>query len=202
LAPSLEESIEQLGDNRSARRRSAARRLGKIGDPAAGPALLAALEEETGDRRTWETQYEMIVALGRCRYAPAVPFLKSLADSEVPFDSLYGAAGNAVARVAVAEHTLTEELHWCLATGPADLVDGAMEALWDERAGIDPEIADELAEYLIHQGPYDGVRYWAALAARIWPGDAALRFLQDCAAGPRPDVATAARESLDARVAS
>jgi HEAT repeat protein len=59
--------IAQLQDKNSAKRRSAARLIRKRGDESAGPALLEALKIELEDSRTWETQYQMIMAIGHCR---------------------------------------------------------------------------------------------------------------------------------------
>jgi HEAT repeat protein len=70
MALTLEKALIQLSDRASAKRRSAAKRLGKLADETAGPALLHALQREIGDRRTWETQYEMIMALGACVPGP------------------------------------------------------------------------------------------------------------------------------------
>ncbi|MFD4766286.1 hypothetical protein [Streptomyces niveus] len=56
MAPAAVDAIRQLQDRSSAKRRSAAKRLRKLGDPYAGPALLEALKNEVRDSRTWETQ--------------------------------------------------------------------------------------------------------------------------------------------------
>ncbi|WP_034087581.1 hypothetical protein [Streptacidiphilus albus] len=199
MSAKLDGLIHQLRDSRSARRRSAAKQIGKLGDPAAGYSLLEVLEVEAADARTWETQYEMIVALGSCRCSAAVPFLKSLADAGFKFDSLYGAVGDSIIRISLADGRLEEELRWCLELARPDLVDGAMKAMWDEGVSLDPDLSSWLVDYLLSQDPHAGVRYWAALAARRWEGEVSLRFLEDCAAGPRDDVAAAARESLSSR---
>ena len=54
---------QRLGDNRSAQRRSAAKRLRALADPTAGPALTLAFDREMSDLRTWETQYQMVMAI-------------------------------------------------------------------------------------------------------------------------------------------
>jgi hypothetical protein len=59
----LEILMSQLQSPHSPKRRSAAKKLRKLGDPVAGPALLEALKHELPDPRTWETQYQMIMAL-------------------------------------------------------------------------------------------------------------------------------------------
>ncbi|MFF3069702.1 HEAT repeat domain-containing protein [Kitasatospora sp. NPDC057936] len=199
LSAKLDKLILQLCDSSSARRRSAAKQIGKLGDPAAGRGLLEALKVEVVDARTWETQYDMIIALGSCRQSAAVSFLKHLVDVGFKFDSLYGAVGDSIIRIALADDRFKEELRWCLRVAQPDLIDGAMKAMWDEEVSLDSDLSSQMVEYLLSQDPYAGVRYWAALAARRWKGEASLRFLEDCAVGPRGDVAGAARESLNLR---
>ncbi|MFF3598068.1 HEAT repeat domain-containing protein [Kitasatospora indigofera] len=199
MSAELDMLMCQLRDSKSARRRSAAKRIGKLRDPAAGNSLLEALKVEVADARTWETQYEMIIALGSCSYSNAVPCLKSLVAAGFKFNSLYGAAGNSIIRISLDDGCFEDELRWCLEAARPELIDGALEAMWNERVNLDSTLSRDLVNYLLNQDPYAGVRYWAALAARYWEGEAPLEFLKDCAAGPRDDVATAARESLNSR---
>src|SRR5713226_6405780 len=71
----LEILIGQLRSPHSPKRRSAAKKLRKLGDPIAGPALLDALKQELPDARTWETQYQMVMALAHCGCTEAAPLL-------------------------------------------------------------------------------------------------------------------------------
>lgn len=70
--------VEQLDDSKSANRRSAAKKLRNSGDPDAAAAQLTALRREVEDLRTWETQYQMIMALGHCLHVEATEFLMAL----------------------------------------------------------------------------------------------------------------------------
>ncbi|MET9364281.1 HEAT repeat domain-containing protein [Streptomyces sp. NPDC006632] len=72
------QAISQLQDRSSAKRRSAAKRLRKLGDPSAGPALLDALRSEVRDTRTWETQYQVTMALGTCGSPSDLSYLRYL----------------------------------------------------------------------------------------------------------------------------
>jgi hypothetical protein len=65
----LNDAIELLSHSRSAKRTSGAKRLRKLADPEAGPALDAALRKEMRDPRTWEPKSHMILALGDMRAA-------------------------------------------------------------------------------------------------------------------------------------
>jgi len=52
--------------------------LRKLQAASAGSLLLTALQREMQDPRTWETQYQMIMALGACGCPPALPYLQTL----------------------------------------------------------------------------------------------------------------------------
>lgn len=73
------EAICQLQDRSSAKRRSAAKRLRKLGNSDAGAARLEALKNEVRDSRTWETQYQMTMALGTCGSPSDLPYLRDVA---------------------------------------------------------------------------------------------------------------------------
>ncbi|MFD3727706.1 HEAT repeat domain-containing protein [Streptomyces sp. NPDC058671] len=199
MALTLEEAISQLSDRASAKRRSAAKRLSKLANGAAGPALLQALQRELGDRRTWETQYEMIMALGACEYHPATAFLADLAQQPTEADALLLALGDSIVRLRSPEEGFTAPLEWCLEHGDPSLVDGALRATAALQAVLDLRTSDRVLDFLDPLDPYDGLRFWAATAAARWPGDRVRVFLESCAAGPRADVADAAATSLEDR---
>jgi hypothetical protein len=77
---SIDDLIRDLSHSRSPKRRAAAKQIRRRRDVAAGPALLASLEEEVKDVRTWETQYQMIMALGEAGYGPSRAFLLGLTE--------------------------------------------------------------------------------------------------------------------------
>ncbi|MDQ0795951.1 HEAT repeat domain-containing protein [Streptomyces sp. B1I3] len=195
----LEEAVIQLSDKASAKRRSAARRLHQLAEEAAGPALLHALRREIGDRRTWETQYEMVMALGACGYRSAVGFLTELAQRPTDDTALHIALGNSIMRLRSPHEGFGAPLRWCLDHGDPSLLDGALRAVAESRAALDAETVDRVLDVLDPLNPYDGLRFWAAVAAAEWPGDRVRTFLESCAAGPRKDVADAAATSLERR---
>ncbi|WP_329038058.1 HEAT repeat domain-containing protein [Streptomyces sp. NBC_00178] len=190
--------VAQLGDKASAKRRSAARRLGRSPDVTAGPALLDALRRETGDPRTWETQYEMVMALGACAYGPAVGFLSELARRPTEHTALHVALGDALVRLRGPGEGAAA-LEWCLGHRNPALADGAFRAVAALAPPLDATTVDRVLDFLDPLDRFDGLRYWAAVAARDWPGDRVRAFLDSCAAGPRADVADAAAASLERR---
>ncbi|MET8057378.1 HEAT repeat domain-containing protein [Streptomyces microflavus] len=199
MALTLEEATTQLSDKKSAKRRSAARRLAKLADEAAGPALLHALQREIGDPRTWETQYEMIMALGACNHRTAVGFLTDLAQKPTDDTALHLALGDSITRLRSPQEGFAAPLRWCMEQGHPSLLDGALRATAESRAALDTETVDRVLDFLDPLDPYDGLRFWAAAAAAEWPGDRVRTFLESCAAGPRADVADAASTSLESR---
>ncbi|MFI9304752.1 HEAT repeat domain-containing protein [Kitasatospora aureofaciens] len=195
MALTLDEAVEQLGHRLSPKRRSAATRLRRLADPVAGPPLLDALEREVRDPRTWETQYQMVMALGMCGHRPALGLLRDLAQRPFEATMVYTALGDAIMRLSAPEAT-ADSLRWCLDSGTPMLADGALRAVAMQRLRPDTTTIDHVLDLLGPLGPHDGLRFWAAAAAAGWPGPRVQEFLRDCAAGPRTDVASAAASSL------
>ncbi|MEE8625083.1 MAG: HEAT repeat domain-containing protein [Acidiferrobacterales bacterium] len=75
----IAQAIEQLSHAKSPKRRGAAKTLRRNAVKTAGQALLDALQKEVRDPRTWETQYQMVMAIGESGYTDALPFLCELA---------------------------------------------------------------------------------------------------------------------------
>ncbi|MFJ9953255.1 HEAT repeat domain-containing protein [Kitasatospora sp. NPDC091207] len=195
MALTLDEAVAQLGHRLSPKRRSAASRLRRLADPAAGPALLEALQREVRDARTWETQYQMVMALGTCDHRPALGFLRDLARRPFEATMVYVALGDAIVRLNTPEDT-ADSLRWCLDSGTPMLADGALRAVAMQRLSLDTGTIDHVLDLLGPLDPNDGLRFWAAAAAAGWTGPRVSTFLRECAEGPRADVANAAASSL------
>ncbi|BCX48461.1 hypothetical protein HAHE_23690 [Haloferula helveola] len=88
------ERVDQLQDSKAKKRELAAKALRKMGNPEAGPFLQAALEKERKDRRTWSSQYHMILALGFCEARQALPLLREMAGEDHPATILYSGLGD------------------------------------------------------------------------------------------------------------
>ncbi|MFE6905861.1 HEAT repeat domain-containing protein [Streptomyces erythrochromogenes] len=148
--------------------------------------------------RTWETQYQMVMALGACDHRPAVPLLSELAQRPLDATTVYF-AGDSLVRLRGADEDIAAPLRWCLDRGTPMLADGALRALAVMRSVPERETIDFVLDFLAPLEPRDGVRFWAAAAAAGWPGDRVRAFLETCARGPRLDVAHAAASSLEGR---
>ena len=168
--PTIEDDIHELRNTRSPKRRAAAKRLRKRGDVSAGPALLAALRQELEDTRTWETQYQMIMAIGECGYADAIPFLEELVLRDFDATMVYMALGDALVRLKtqglddggpVIEH---------LDSGNALLIEGALRAMamLKMRPG-----SDHVGKLLDYAARFTGDSWdviWLLAAAAGWSG--------------------------------
>jgi hypothetical protein len=128
MAATIAQDIEQLSHARSPKRCAAAKRLRKLGDVAAGPALLAALKEELKDHRTWETQYQMIMAIGHCNYKDALPYIKSLISRKIG-GMVDVAIGDTTFRLSRAHEGDAEAAIALMAHGNRSLAEGAMQAI-------------------------------------------------------------------------
>ncbi|MFB6782502.1 HEAT repeat domain-containing protein [Streptomyces sp. NPDC056352] len=190
------EAIRQLQDRSSAKRRSAAKRLRKLGDSDAGPALLEALKNEVRDSRTWETQYQITMALGTCGSPSDLPYLRDLVLQRDALHAVHTAGGDAIVRLSYMEHSHTEAIRWCMSTGNETLVGGALQAVAMLRLALDQETVTDVLDFIEARSPQDGIYFWPAVAAAGWPGQRAHDFLTSCVSSPRSDVAEAATSSL------
>ncbi|MFH9616319.1 HEAT repeat domain-containing protein [Streptomyces pratensis] len=196
MTPDIVEAMHRLQGRSSAKRRSAAKRLRQLGDPSAGPALLEALKNEVRDPRTWETQYQMTMALGTCGSPSDLAYLRDLVLQRGTPDAVRCAGGDAVVRLSHMEQSHTEAIRWCLGTGDETLAEGALQAMAMLRLVLDRETVAHVLDHVEDRPPHDWLRFWPAVAAAGWTGERVHGFLTSCASGPRADVAEAATTSL------
>lgn len=186
----MKDAIELLSASTAKKRESGAKRLGKIADPEAGAFLLDALEKEIEDSKTWSCQYQLILALGFCRYEPALPFLLKL--KERSFDSaiLYIGLGDAILRLSILNNTIKDSLSVIFESKDYLIMQGAFTAMAllkllpedDDikkiiEIALDPKITE-----IVKGHPKDstGVRKWVATAAAGWKDELRIDFLYDC----------------------
>jgi len=194
---SISEVIALLADRRSAKRRSAAKRLRKLKDSTAGPALLDALWHEVQDPRTWETQYQIIMALGESGYRPALPYLSALTRQPFEATMVYVALGDAIVRLGRTEENDASPVLSALASANDMLIDGAFRAVAMLRLCPNDQAIARIIGYVARRPPEDGLRFWVAVAAASWNHPDAQAFLHHCIASSREDVKRAAQASLE-----
>ena len=88
-----------LQSSKSDKRRSAAKKIGKNQLIQFGDELYKAYIKEREDKRTWETQTEMILAFGKIGYAKALPDLKLIIDENEPHKMITIAAARSYVRL-------------------------------------------------------------------------------------------------------
>lgn len=202
-------AISLLGHPQSKKRESGAKQLRKLASPAAGKALLSALRKEVLDSRTWSTQYHMILALGFCKYRPALDFLWELAGQSTDHTTLYQGLGDAIVRIDVESINDFSTVFDIIATKRYELIDGAFQAMAIlQMIPTKSEIARiiktaELPEAVefVRGHPTDvcGLRNWVVVAAANWPHDAVHDFLERCRTLGDPNLQDAAEHSLNGK---
>lgn len=192
----LDEATRQLTDRSSPKRRSAAKRLRALADPTAGIALLDALKAEIADERTWETQYQLIMALGACHHLPAVELLEQLAAEQVDYTMVGVAIGDALVRIEWATRNTLTAVDRYMLTGPSGVTDGTFRATAMLRLVPSDDIIHRILTFAQQRDLNDGLRYWVAAAAAGWTTPDVEHFLRSCLNSPRSDLVEVATASL------
>jgi hypothetical protein len=185
-------SIALLGHPLSAKRRSGAKQLRKIGDARAGAALLEALKNEIKDLRTWETQYQMIMAIGECDVKAALPYLRELAAQPFEATIVYTALGDALLRLSRKAPDDAGIVLDFIAGGNPSLICGSLQAMAMLRMVPSQTIIAKIIDYALGaytktatiKGGSDWSIIWALRAAPAWQGPLVDHFLKTCAEIP------------------
>lgn len=189
-----EDAVRQLVASQSTKRRSAAKQLRRLRAGEAGSALLAALEKEVQDPRTWETQYQLIMAIGECGHAAALPTLERLVLTSFEASMVYVALGDAIVRLSRSHpHDATPVLNVLRHSKNTMLMDGSFRAMAMLRMIPEPEAIGEILAFVKPLDPSDPLRFWVAAAAAGWRHPDLAAFLTSCEASGREDVAEAAK---------
>jgi hypothetical protein len=192
----LEALIADLSSPKSARRRAAAKALRNAARTDAGPALLSSLRRELQDLRTWETQYQMVMALGTCGGPDAVPFLQELATKRFEATILYLAIGDALVRLAVTPDERAEVIRSLTREAVHDsLRDGAFRAMAMLRLVPATDVVELVIKAVRQRALRDPIRFWVAAACAGWEGKVVDEFLEECMRSPRKDIQDAASKS-------
>lgn len=172
MAATIAQDIEQLSHPRSPNRRAAAKRLRNLGDVAAGPPLLAALKEELNDDRTWETQYQMIMAIGHCNYKDALPYIQSLISHQIG-GMVDVAIGDTILRLSRAHEDDAEAAINFIASGNRLATHGAMQAIATLRMVPGDATVRRLVNHglSLELGEDDWTVIWLLRAVPGWPED-------------------------------
>jgi HEAT repeat protein len=194
---SMKELIELLRHSHSPKRRSAARRLRKLKDIQAGEPLLDALKKEMQDPRTWETQYQMIMALGECGYRDASLYLFDLASLNFDATMVYVALGDAIVRLGRENEEDPKPVLNIMKSGNEMLIDGAFRAVAMLHLKLDSKAVRTIIDYASSLAVNNSRRFWVVAAAAGWNGEHVRDFLESSCASTSDFVRDAAGASLE-----
>ena len=195
--PSMAEDIEMLQHKRSPKRRAAAKRLRKRADKAAGPALLSALELEIRDSRTWETQYQMVMAIGECDFREAESVLADFAAQALDATMIYTGLGDALVRLRIKNKTDGNPILEMMTSGNDMLINGAFRAMAMLRLVPDASQAKKIIQFVATRPLDDSIRIWPLAAAAGWEPQLIAEFARECQESSIQQIATAANFALE-----
>ena len=187
---------EQLKDKKSVKRRSAAKKLRKLADVNAGQFLLEALKEEIKDTRTWETQYQIIMAIGECDFKEALPFLLNLSTKNFEATMVYVAIGDAIVRLSKQHENDALPALSLFKSDNHMLVDGALRAVAMLRMKPSKEQISQILKFVSASEVDAEIRFWVIAAAAGWTGKEVQMFLKQCNTSTREDFTEAVELAL------
>lgn len=189
---SREAAISLLANPRSAKRRSGAKWLRKHPDPENVDALIAALTKELRDVRTWETQYQMIMALGASGSDRVTHVLE--AALRLPVEPMVRlAVGDALVRLS---DDVDGALIDALESSSSFRVEGALRALaMTHRAPEKATTAAAVVDFVTRPANAQ-LRFWLAASAAGWEPSYVREFLDSCLLDSNEDLRRAAEASL------
>lgn len=143
----------QLFDSLSSNRRKAAKIIQKYNIVELGDSLFRAYQKEKLDKRTWETQMEMINALGKINFKPALSIWEEIIAKNKRLDAITSAAALAYVRLMRKNNNDISPVLFLMKKGDLSVLNGAMKAL-----DIDSMIPDKKEiEILIQE--FDNIQH-------------------------------------------
>ena len=152
---------------------------------------MEALERELKDVRTWETQYQMIMALAECNYTPAAAMISTLAQTRFEATMVLVAVGDAYVRLRRTSDSDPIPVFEILAINSESLLEGALRAIAMLRMQFMPEATASIIEQVVASNS-ERLLFWLAAACPGWSGHAVDEFLNRCEISTREDVRDAA----------
>lgn len=191
----LSELASQLRNPSSARRRAAAKALRKLKDPSIESALLEALENEVRDSRTWETQYQIIMALGECGGTTTLLALQRMVRESLYSTMVFIALGDALVKIASRGGNTDLIWTWLIEIDHSEITEGALRGTYMSNIHITDKVIESLVHNISQHNLDDSIMFWAAAAALRWRNKAANKLLEQLLDSPRDDVREAAQQS-------
>lgn len=182
--------LKGLHSSKSKERRGAAKKIGNLKLTALKEELFNAFLKEQEDRRTWETQKEMIVALGILDCKKAKDNLREIIDRNLENDMLTMVAATAYIRITRRSLEDTEQVLELISFGNYAALSGVFAALAKDgmvpseaSIGLLLEHAKELHKRSDYVGKEHGLmdpRLYLAIACANWKKELTENFLSYC----------------------
>lgn len=184
---------------KSGDRRKAAKEICKQKLEILGENLFLAYVKEKKDSRTWETQVEMILALGIVNYKAVLPNIEYIVKSNNPHSMVTFAAAQTYVRLNRNSINDAKPIIDLLKFGGLSLVDGALNPLAYDRMSPNNQEINELIKlgWNLHkhkdrigkESGYCDPRYSLAAACAGWDKELTIEFLKHCLATAGKDTA-------------
>ena len=192
-----EEIKQKLHSTKSADRRRAAKEIGKLKLAEFADDLYKAYLKEATDKRTWETQVAMILALGLLDYKKALPEIEQIIKTNKPNDMITHAAAQSYVRLKRKSLNDASPALELLKFGGLSTVDGCLNPLGYDKMQPDESQIKELIKlsWDLHKHKdrrgneygYDDPRYGLAAACAGWDKQLTKEFLEHCLATANGD---------------
>ncbi|MBU2709280.1 hypothetical protein KCM76_25010 [Zooshikella marina] len=195
----IETLVEQLSNKSSAKRKSAAKKLRKLKSKDSGTALLAALKSELKDKRTWETQYQMIMALGESGYIESLGFMLELTEREFEATMVYLALGDAITRLTyLSENSIHKAIEYVTSKNYQPLLsDGVLRAVAMLKIIPEEDDINMLLNYADSSSTPENSKAWIVSASAGWHKNIrTVPFLQRQVSSKNQQIKKAAEAAL------
>jgi len=143
------------------------------------------------DERTWETQYQMIMAIGECDYKPALPFLNGFLKKDNKATMLYVAIGDAIVRLSTENERDTATIFKLIDIGNEALIEGAFRAMAMLKMIPGDSEIEKIINYVAAKDLNQGIHFWVVAAAPGWSGSIVEECLNYCERSPREEITNA-----------
>lgn len=187
-----DEIKEKLISKKSKDRRRAAKAIGKAKLTDLSEMLYQAYLKERNDKRTWETQVEMITAIGILGYKPALVDIDLIVKKNVPHEMITSAAAAAYVRLTRKSIKDAKSIIELLSFGSVSVILGALSVLAeDQMIPQTNEIKEiinlswDINKHKDRLGEEYGLidsRIYLALASSNWDIELTSSFLNHCIA--------------------
>jgi hypothetical protein len=185
-----EDILTKLQSKKNIDRRRAAKAIGKLKLPEFGEKLYAAYLKEKQDKRTWETQTEMIKSLGLIDHKEAISDVETIVNKNEPHDLITHAAATSfiqLKRDSINDGNVVIDL---LSTGSVSVISGALLCLpLDRMIPNEDEIEriiklswdiNKHPDRIGHEFGLIDSRIYLALACSDWHINLTKDFLNHC----------------------